>query len=69
MKNKYLKDIEFNPNISRKEARERSFIIGIESVGIQGAILEYILHAGQLELLEIYALLKQELDSQSLFPL
>lgn len=69
MKNKYLKEKEFDINMSVKERRERAFITAIELFDIQTAILEYLLHASQLEQLEIYAILKQELEKQKLFPL
>lgn len=69
MKNKYLKEKEFDINMPVKERRERAFITAIELFDIQTAILEYLLHATQLEQLEIYAILKQELEKQSLFPL
>lgn len=51
-KHKYLQYKEFDKNMSLVEKQERAFILAVEVVGIQHAVIEYLLHSNEASALK-----------------
>lgn len=56
-------------NYRNQESEEIVFFATVRKVGLQFAVCDYVFHATQSDLLEIYDLVSRSLERQSLFPL
>lgn len=58
---KYLRYTPFDPNMSVQERTERAFITWVETVGIDQAIIEYMMHTNVENITRLHAVMKDEL--------